>query len=154
MIYTVRFAHMKDAPKWKLDDIIKPNDIIGTMGTSGQSTAAHVHIDCVKGLQERRYTIMDILHDNPISDKRQLDFFIDYDLFKVKPFITTGYEDQEYFETFHKWHRGYDVVPIDRHKTQEHYDIHWNRSMNGKVCLVVDEPEAYGHCIYISFVAF
>lgn len=32
MKYTVRFAHMKEAPKWKRGDVIKIGDVIGTMG--------------------------------------------------------------------------------------------------------------------------
>jgi len=39
MKYTIRFAHLRDKQRYKIGDTIKRGDIIGTIGTSGQSTA-------------------------------------------------------------------------------------------------------------------
>ena len=109
MKYTVRFAHMKEAPKWKRGDVIKPGDIIGTMGTSGQSTAAHLHIDCAQGEQTRLYQLVDYdVSINPAP--RQFLYFIDKDLFGVEP-VTTPYAELEYFIKRGKVHHGFDVVP-------------------------------------------
>jgi hypothetical protein len=150
MKYTVRFAHMKETPKWKRGDVIKTGDVIGTMGSSGQSTAAHLHIDCAQGEQARLYQLVDYdVSINPAP--RQLLHFIDDDLFGVAPVITTGYADYEYWASRGKVHHGFDVVPVDRRATQKHFDIHWNRSVNGIVSAVLDEPKSYGHCLYVTF---
>ena len=151
MKYTVRFAHMKDAPSWKIGDKIKRGDIIGIMGSTGQSTANHLHIDCVEGSQSSTYLLVDLSNGNKTPAKSQLDYFIDKELFGVDPVITTQYDDPEYRTTYGKWHKAYDVVPKDRLETKEHFPIHWNRSMTGHVTLIVDQPNGYGHCIYVSF---
>ena len=158
MKYTVRFAHMKEAPKLKRGDVIKPGDVIGTMGTSGQSTAAHLHIDCAQGEQTRLYQLVDYdVSINPAP--RQLLYFIDKDLFGVEPVVTTPYAELEYFIKRGKVHHGFDVVPFDRKHwekgkqigTEDHYAIHWNRSCTGIVSAVLDEPRSYGHCLYVTF---
>lgn len=84
MKYTVRFAHMKEAPKWKEGDLTNANDIIGIMGTSGQSTAVHLHIDCVVGEIKTPYKLADIGKRFAPLEK-QLDYFIDSDLFCCRP---------------------------------------------------------------------
>jgi len=151
MKYTVRFAHLRYKPDWKVGDTIKRGDIIGIMGTTGQSTAIHLHTDCVEGEKKVAYTLVDINSGKIKSSKKQLDLFIDDELFGVKPFITTQYLDPEYAKTFEKDHPAYDVVPYDRHWDKSHFAIHWNRSMNGKVVLITDNATGYGNCIYISF---
>lgn len=150
MVYTVRFAHLANAPKWKPGDTIKRGDIVGTMGTSGQSTAFHLHIDCAHEKQTKLFRLVD--YDVSIKPApRQLLYFIDNDLFGVEPVITTPYAELEYFTTRGKVHHGFDVVPIDRKTTKKHFDIHWNRSAVGTVVAVFDEPKSYGHCIYVTF---
>jgi murein DD-endopeptidase MepM/ murein hydrolase activator NlpD len=144
---------MDKAPNFRAGDVIKRGDIIGRMGTSGQSTAIHLHIDCIDGAQIRPFKLDDITAGKYKSCKKQLDYFIDSELFGVKPFITTQYLDSAYELAFGKKHWGYDVVPIDRHDTTAHYNIHWNRSMVGRVANVVFDPTGYGHCIYIAFEA-
>lgn len=151
MKYTVRFAHLRDAPAWKVGDVIKRGDAIGVMGTTGKSTAAHLHIDCVEGVQKARYNLKDMENGKPKPDKNQLCFFIDSELFGVEPVITTGFNDPDYFADFGKWHPAFDVVPEDRKTTKKHFTMFWNRSYDGVVSLVVDEPKAYGNCIYITF---
>lgn len=150
MKYTVRFAHLESKPLWNPGDKINRGDIIGKMGTSGQSTAAHLHIDCVVGAVRNPYKLADI-GSSLVPDQKQLVLFIDKELFGVVPVIKTSFLDAEYKKIFKKDHPAYDIVPIDRLKTKEHFSIHWNRSMPGKVELVVYQPESYGNCIYISF---
>ncbi len=151
MKYTVRFAHLESKPKWKVGEVLTRGDIVGIMGTTGQSTALHLHIDCVEGEQKQPYKLIDLSNGNKVSSSHQLFFFIDKELFGVDPVITTEYNDTEYLKTYGKLHRGYDLVPSDRHQTREHYAIHWNRSKEGIVSLVVDDPKGYGNCIYITF---
>ena len=151
MKYTVRFAHLERPPNWKQGDVIKRGEIVGIMGTTGQSTAIHLHIDCVEGEQKQPYKLVDLSNGNKVSSINELAFFIDKELFGVAPYVTTKYDCQDYFQAFGKWHKGYDVVPIDRKETKEHYAIHWNRSKTGTVSLVVDDQKGYGNCIYITY---
>lgn len=153
MKYTVRFAHMEKAPTWKVGDTIKTGDIIGKMGTSGQSTAAHLHTDCVHGFQDTRYTLRDIEGGAPESAPRQMNLFIDKDLFRETIVITTYYNDPSYMAALGKVHLGYDVVPVNRKEPGAPLLIYWNRSMSGKVLKIDDDPKGYGHCLYVGFEA-
>lgn len=151
MKYTVRFAHLDKKPDYKISDTIKTGDIIGTMGTSGQSTATHLHIDCVRGEQKKPYQLYEMDDGDLIPAPKQLLFFIDKDLFGVEPVVTTPYAEVEYFKYRAKVHHGLDIVPINRKTTRENYKIRWNRSAVGTVSLIVDDPKGYGNCIYITF---
>lgn len=161
MKYTIRFAHLETAPAWKVGDTIKSGDTIGKMGTSGQSTARHLHIDCVEGHQVGRYHLKDIEADSPKPAPRQMNYFIDDDLFRYKILITTYYADAEYQRSMKKVHFGYDVVPEDREHwengkkvgTSDHFDIHWNRSVQGTVLRVDYDAAGYGNCLYVGFDA-
>lgn len=153
MIYTVRYAHLKEAPKLRIGDMVKSGDVIGIMGSSGQSTATHLHIDCVEGLCAYNYTLEAIEGHIPISAPRQLNHFIDRDLFDTDILITTPYACPEYMKLTGKVHSAYDVVPADRHITEAHYVIKWGRSMTGKVIRVAYDPLGYGHNIQIAFDA-
>jgi len=151
MKHTVRFAHLEKKPEWKIGDVIKSGNVIGKMGTSGQSTATHLHIDCVRGEKNKPYQLFEMDDDFLIPAPKQLLYFIDKDLFGVEPIITTGYADPEYFFQRKKVHHGFDVVPMNRKTTRENYKIHWNRTSPGTVTLIMDDPKGYGHCLYISF---
>lgn len=151
MKYTVRYAHLESKPKLKVGDMLKRGDIIGIMGTTGDSTAPHLHIDVVEDEQLGPYKLVDLSNGNKVSSSNQLFYFIDKELFGIDPVVTTQYDDPEYLIKYGKLHRGYDVVPKDRKETKEHYAIHWNRSKVGTVSLVVDDPKGYGNCIYITF---
>jgi hypothetical protein len=143
---------MEKAPEYKVGDTIKRGDTIGIMGTSGQSTALHVHIDCAIGEQKKPYQLFEMDDGGKILPApRQLLLFIDKELFGVEPLITTPYAEFAYFMERGKVHHGFDVVPIDRKVSKDHYAIKWNRSMPGKVSLVGDDPKGYGHCIYITY---
>lgn len=159
MKYTIRFAHMATLPKYKKGDKINSGDVIGTMGSTGQSTANHVHTDCVEGEQCEQYKLVDLSNGNKTPSKKQLDYFIDKDLFGVNPLITTQYDDPEYRTKYGKWHKGYDVVPIDREHwesgkligTKDHYGIHNNRSFALTVSLVGYDQNGYGNFIQLTF---
>ena len=160
MKYTVRFAHMENAPAFKVGDTIKRGDVIGRMGTSGQSTAAHLHMDVVEGFQVARYQLKDIEADSPkAAPPRQAAYFLTkdqskgYELFGIIPVVTTHMADPEYLESRGKIHFHYDVVPEDRLRTKAHFDIHWPRSADGKVLRVDYDDKGYGHCLYVGFEA-
>jgi hypothetical protein len=121
------------------------------MGSTGNSTAAHLHQDTVQGLHARRYIQAEIEAGNPVPSPRQAAYFIDSDLFGINPVITSGYADPGYLAEFHKLHMGFDVVPEDRQETDKHFWIHWNRSMTGRVLWILDDPDGYGYCLYIGF---
>ena len=154
MRYTVRFAHLAEAPLYKVGDTIIRGQSIGVMGNTGKSTGPHVHLDVVEGSHPYKYTLAEIENGNPPAARpRQALYFIDKELFGVEPVVTTHYADPDYFATFSKIHLGYDVVPEDRHSTKEHFIIHWPRSMPGKVSWIDNDPAGYGHCIYVEFDA-
>lgn len=151
MTYTVRFAHLAERPSFKIGQTIRRGNRIGRMGNSGKSTAAHLHQDTVRGLHTRRYTQAEIEAGDPVPAPRQAAFFIDSELFGIKPVITAGYADPVYLADFKKLHMGFDAVPWDRHRSQDHFWIHWNRSMPGRVLEILDDPDGYGYCLYIGF---
>jgi len=78
---------------------------------------------------------------------------VDEELFRVKPIVTTYYADPEYYAARAKIHCGFDLVPEDRHATVEHFKIHWNRSMPGRVVKVMANDPGYGNCVMITFEA-
>jgi hypothetical protein len=155
MKYTVRFAHLEYAPKYKVGDTIKRGDVIGKMGSSGQSTAKHLHLDGAVGFQDKKYQLegYDRNEPQPIP-LRQLLLFVDAELFGWQsPVVTTPYAEVEYFIQRKKIHYGFDLVPQNRHDPKADLLIYWNRSVTGKVLAILDDPTAYGHCIYIGFEA-
>lgn len=151
MKYTVRYAHLEEIPQLKPGTIVHRGDTIGRMGNTGKSTGAHLHIDLRKGSYAYSYRMKDILYD--FKTHRQLIWFIDKELFNSPFQITTYYCDPEYTDSHGNWvyHPAYDVVPKNRHKTNENYIIYWNRSKPGKVLLIGSDPGGYGNYIYIEY---
>jgi hypothetical protein len=145
MKYTVRFAHLS-AVFVKEGDAVNTGDVIGRMGNTGQSTGAHLHIDCVNGDVRNRYTLADVEAGTPESALRELNYFIDDDLFKTKLKITTYYGEPDYQKAFKKLHCGYDVIPLSGDCR-----IYWNRSAHGKVTNILHEDAGYGNCVYVCF---
>jgi hypothetical protein len=151
MTHTSRFAHLAET-KLKVGDTVKRGDVIGVMGNTGsEKTGIHLHIDVVDDEQKQRYNLRMMGEGKPKPNKKQLDYFIDDELFGVKPVITAGYNDPEYAKEFYKPHPAYDVVPFDRHTTREHYKIYWNRSKVGRVVRVDYNDPGYGTVVYIAF---
>lgn len=147
MIYTVRYAHLAETPFLKAGDKLNTGDFIGKMGSTGQSTGAHLHIDVVEGAQSGRYTLADMEFGKQIPSPRQLNWFIDNGLFLAAPVVTTPYCDAEYMIERGKLHLGYDLIPL---RGGEGSPIYWNRSMVGTVLSVVRDKD-YGNMVQIAF---
>lgn len=150
-MFTVRFAHLAEKSPFRLGQVVRRGDCIGTMGNTGASTAPHVHLDVVRGLQVHRYSLADIEAGAPVADPRQAALFVDRELFGIDPIITTGYADPGYLFARRQLHVGFDVVPVNRHKSVENHGIHWNRSSPGRVIAILEDDPGYGHCISIAF---
>lgn len=151
MKYTVRFAHLAET-LLKVGDRLDFGARVGIMGNSGsEKTGIHLHIDCTEGENSFRYGLADMMKGRPRPNKKQLDYFIDEDLFHFLPWITTGYLEEEYKKTFGKDHPAYDVVPEDRHRTRAHYSIFWNRTRPGTVIRLDRADPGYGLCAYVCF---
>lgn len=151
MKFTVRFAHLASRPMLTVGDKVVRGDIVGKMGNSGQSTGAHLHIDVVRGWQNHRYTLEDMDTGIVSPCARELLWFIDDELFNHPYVITTNYADRDYFYHYKKVHHAFDIVPEDRHETQAHYYIHWNRSHPGHVMMVDYDERGYGHYILVGY---
>ena len=147
---TLRVAHLESKPAYKVGDKITRGMKIGRMGNTGKSTAAHAHMDVVDGVVRKHFYLSDMFVKMR-PNKRQLDYFIDNELFGVRPVITVEYDCPKYKKTQGVRHPAYDVVPFNRHQTTDNFDIFWNRSKEGTVELILDNDVGYGHCIYISF---
>jgi murein DD-endopeptidase MepM/ murein hydrolase activator NlpD len=160
MIYTVRFAHLESKPRVRVGDLVVRGQALGRMGSTGQSTAAHLHLDVVEGARTDIYRLEDIEAGDPApAPIRQANWFIakddvkGYELFLVKPLVTTPIGELEYFEQRGKVHYHYDVVPEDRKVSDRHYMIHWPRSMSGVVSAVHYDAGGYGHVLYVQYEA-
>lgn len=154
MKYTVRYAHLAEASNLKVGESLSFGDLIGIMGTSGQSKWPHLHIDLIKGFIEIIIQLNKIgLFKKYKPCKKQLDYFIDDDLFRCKLVVTTPYLDKEYEKVYHKKHHAYDVVPKDRHTSKEHFKIYWNRKKvcNVKVLGVGYDERGYGYYALIGY---
>ncbi len=157
MIYTARYAHLKTKPDYKAGEILQPGKRnFAVMGNSGQSLATHVHFDIIPRVAPNRvYRLYEIsgFIDNLEALLQQYRFFID-DLFfgGVDPVITTYFGDPTYIIKG-KWkcHPAYDLVPENRHNTEDNYGICWNRSVPGLVTNVGYDEIGYGHYITIQF---
>lgn len=151
--YTVRFAHLEEIPIPLAGDIIFRGDKVGRMGNTGNSTANHLHIDVVEGLVNRIIWLKDIGYEEGKAyspNIEQLNHFIDDELFGIKPVITTYFYDPQYKIDWNRDHPGYDLIPIDRHDTDEHFSIYWNRSKTG-IILAKGFDKGYGNYILIGF---
>jgi len=149
---TTRYAHLVELSKLKVGGTVRYGDLVGIMGSSGQSKFNHLHIDVVIGLV---YKIIRLSQIGPkkeyVPDKKQLKYFLDKDLFKTKLFITTTYLEKEYEKIYGKKHHAVDVVPKDRHRTKAHFGIYWNRTKIGTVLKSGFDINGYGYYILIGF---
>ena len=145
LFYTVRYAHLEGPSFFVRGDEVRRGNVIGTMGNSGQSTAPHLHIDCVAGKQKSMYRLKDIYANSPVADFHQLALFIDEELGAGSFRITTYPYDYRY-KSKGKWkpHPGYDLV-VNKY-------LYWNRSMDGFVILK-GHDKGYGHYVCIAFKA-
>ena len=144
--YTVRYAHLEKKPPYLVGDTIRQGYIIGKMGSTGKSTADHLHIDVVENWQRAMYRLSEMDAGNPKPCRLELDFFMDDAMFDYPHEITTGYNAEDYDGP----HPCYDVVPMDRKKTKEHYYIYYNRSFNG-IVLFNGYDSGYGNVILVGY---
>lgn len=152
MKYTARFCHLAAKPPLYVGDVVKRGDIIGLMGNSGASDGAHLHIDCIEGVAITPWRLADMEAGRKYPAYKQINYFIDRELFGTEIEITTHFNDPEYLFSREKTHLAYDVVPKNRHETTDNYDIHWNRSHPGAV-VAVGYDNGYGNYIHITFEA-
>ncbi len=152
MFYTVRYTHLEYYPRLQLGELITSGDKIGRMGNTGASLGNHLHIDCIRGRTSSIWHLYEMENGTLEPAPRQLNYFIDNELFKTDYHITTYYNDPEYQKELKKIHPAYDIVPVNRKQTTDNYDIFWNRSMKGEV-LKVGNDRDYGFYAIIGFDA-
>ena len=145
MIYTVRYAHLKNKPDISIGTIIRKGDAIGIMGSTGQSTGAHLHIDCANDNINWCWRQSDAFV-NVIPNTKELNYFIDEDLFNRDYKITTWICDYRYQNKYKKVHWGYDLHP----ESTTLPVVYWNRSYTGEV-IKVDFDNGYGNYIMIKY---
>ncbi len=150
MNYTVRYCHLKEPTSLKVGDKVVRGDFVGTMGNTGASKGAHLHIDCVRGRVQHMYRLKDMNFQTLYPNVQQLNHFIDYELFNTKILITSYYYDPAYKKNNGQNHPAYDVVPKNRWKTKKNYKIFWNRSKTGTV-LFINYDSGYGNFVYIGY---
>jgi len=147
--HTVRYAHLESLPKWKVGQLIRPHDIIGKMGNTGQSDGAHLHIDVINGYTSELYKLQEMGCTNKYTPNiEQLNYFIDYALFRSEYKISTYFGDPRYLKTYNKPHYGYDIFPTAGYSF---WDIYWNRTKMGHVLKTGYAENSYGYYIIIGF---
>lgn len=145
-LFTVRFAHLAKIPLLSVGDKVMRGNLIGYQGSTGQSTGKHLHIDVVEGWKSYLYKLAEMEVDNPRANPRELNYFIDTELFGGASFrVTTPYADFMYTDENgkQKLHLAYDLVGAQD-------KIYWNRSMTGMV-LNVGSDKAYGNFVQIGY---
>jgi len=150
--YTFRTAHMKKASPLSIGDEITRGDLLGTMGSTGLSTANHVHMDLIREKIRQVYRLSDIEFDR--ETLTQLNYFLDNEFFDTEMLITSYFGDPDYIiKGKWKMHPAYDIVPKDR-KTDpgRHSNFYWNRSING-IVLANSFDYAYGYYLHVGFSA-
>jgi len=158
MKYTVRFCHLEKPSKLEIGQNVKTGDLIGRMGNSGTSLI-HLHLDIVEGWHPEVYRLVDIL--NYITDLQVICMlyfiFLSDDLFKTPLHVTSHFGTIDYGHyasngKIDKWvfHPAYDVVPENRQKTNNNYNIYWPAMIAAEV-LSKGIDGAYGNYVNIRF---
>ena len=154
--YTCRYAHLEELPIPLVNDIIYRGDKVGRMGSTGQSKFNHLHIDVVHTYVDRILRLSQIgyeIEHDYVPSIEQLNYFIDNELFGIKPVITTYFYDPEYKVLFGKDHPAYDLTPMNRHDTEDNFNIYWNRSKAGIILKIGYDKLGYGYYVLIGFEA-
>jgi murein DD-endopeptidase MepM/ murein hydrolase activator NlpD len=149
MKYTVRYAHLKEEPPYRVGATLKQGDEIGVQGNTGASDGAHLHIDVVEGEHSYIYKLSDIDVDRKpgklFPNITELNFFIDKDIYKADFKISTFYCEPEYQKVYGKLHPAYDLVCRKLRPA-----IYWNRSFIGRVTKV-GWDDSYGWHVYVVY---
>ena len=163
MLYQARYTHLEYLPDFQKNEIVKRFDKIGRMGSTGKSTANHVHFDLIQSkhldklelLNRSVYRLADIqgmILSLPLL-MNQYYLFLDHEIFNYPLHITSYFGDPGYINRgAFEFHPAYDFVPEDRHNSNKHFDVYWNRSKDGIVTNIGNDA-AYGNFICICFEA-
>ena len=154
--YTSQFGHLAEMPDLKVGQTLLYGDVIGIMGTTGQSKWPHLHLHVIHGLVAIISRLEDIFPGGRYEpSKKQVGYFADKDLFGIKLKKTTKYNSLIYRKRFGKKHYALDLVPIDRHKTRKHFTIRWNRIKvkNATVLAIGFDKIGYGYYAIIGYKA-
>ena len=154
--YTYRIAHLELIPEIDVGDIIQPDQKIGRMGNTGKSKWPHLHQDVIHGFITKIVRLKQIGYEPRhiyTPSIEQLNHFTDKGLFHYPLIITTPYYDPQYKIDWKKDHPAYDVVPEDRKRTTDHFDIYWNRTKIEGILLFkgFDYQGGYGNYALIGF---
>lgn len=148
--WTSLWGHMEEESPLKIGQLVYPGDYIGHMGSSGKSTANHCHLGLISGIRSFLFKMKDV----EVSEEliQQLGYFVeDEAIFHVETHITSYFGDPIYRKRFGVFHKGYDIVPIDRFQTEDHFGMHWPRTKTGQVMNIGYDKEGYGHYVLISY---
>jgi murein DD-endopeptidase MepM/ murein hydrolase activator NlpD len=158
MKYTVRLAHLEHRSHLVFGQKVTRGTVIGTQGSSGQSTGDHLHLDVVIGEHTENWRLHEVDPDGRDTfmvwpSAKQALLFIDKELCDGNFYeITTYYADPRYWVRFKnpdgtgKIHCGYDIV------APKGTTFRWNRSVDGHVTFS-GWDNGYGWTVLISFEA-
>lgn len=153
MKYTFRTAHLKEKSPLVVGEVVKPGDLLGYMGSTGDSTGDHNHSDVIEGAHSHMYRMSDIgAHGVLKASPEQLLYFFEDDAFYgVLPVVTTPYLDLSYWKSRRKYHYGFDTIPRGWTDAIE-WPCYWARSERyNAVCLRNEWDNAYGWHVNIGF---
>lgn len=143
MYYTVRYAHLKNKPLLSIGDKVSYGDPIAVIGNTGKSYGIHLHIDLCEGninyIWQQKDAFIKI-----IPNYKELNYFIDGDLFKSNYKISTYICEFEYMNKYGILHHGYDLYPLKGNL------VYWNRNFQGTV-IYNNFDKGYGNTVMICY---
>ena len=144
MKITLLLAHLEQKSMYRAGDNILPGYHLGRMGSTGASTAAHVHMGNAIGYRGL-WRLRDVEEGDMKDCPRELNRFISEKFLKgIK--VTTPYCDYQYQKEYGKVHYGYDVSTRKRYP----WNIYWPIDEHGSV-LAIGWDDAYGNYILIGY---
>jgi len=129
MYYTAKYAHLQEPSHLKIGDTVRYGDLLGIIGSTGQSKGRHLHLDCVEGQHPFIWTLANMEHGIVTPAYKQLNYFVDEYLLDA-PFIITAYfNDYRYQKLLGKAHLAYDIIGV----TVSAWNVYWNRTKPGTI---------------------